>query len=97
VLLSSLTGTGCMTNAVIAAFAAGKIIRLDKLIQIVEQDPFVATVGGLAAFEVAAEIAMSRGRVDGPASFKSILFDSLYNLTPHQLYSRVNVKIETVK
>lgn len=70
-LLATLTGTGCMATTMIAAFAA------------VESDYLLATVGGLAAFGLAAELAASQAH--GPASFKVALFDHLYHLTPEQL------------
>jgi hydroxyethylthiazole kinase len=69
--LTTLTGTGCMATAIIAAFAA------------VERDYLVAAAGGLACFGLAAELAAPKA--SGPASFKVALFDQLYNLTPHQV------------
>lgn len=69
--LTTLTGTGCMATAVIGAFAA------------VEADRLVAAGAALACYGLAAEVAA--GRAAGPGSFKSELFDALFNLTPEQL------------
>lgn len=69
--LTALTGTGCMSTTMIAAFAA------------VEPDPLVAAAAGLACFGLAAELAAANAA--GPASFKVALFDRLYNLTPEEL------------
>lgn len=71
VWLTTLTGTGCMVTAITGAFAA------------VEPDRLVATVAALACFGVAAESAAERAA--GPGSFKSELFDALFNLTPERL------------
>jgi hydroxyethylthiazole kinase len=60
-----------MATTAIAAFAA------------VERDYLVATAGGLACFGLAAERAAESAR--GPASFKTALFDQIYNLTPQEL------------
>ena len=67
--LTTLTGTGCMATAVIAAVAA------------VESDALLATVAGLTAYGVAAERAAADSSVRGPASFKVAFFDQLYQLT----------------
>lgn len=69
--LTTITGTGCMATAVIAAFAT------------VEHDYLMAAAGGLACFGLAAEIAAEKA--SGPASFKVALLDQIYNLQPEQL------------
>lgn len=69
--LTTLTGTGCMATAVIAAFAA------------VEAEALVAAVAGLVVYGVAAELAAPQAQ--GPASFKVALFDQLYQLTATQV------------
>ena len=53
--LTTVTGTGCMATTMVAAFAA------------VEEDPLLATAGGLACFGLAAEQAAAQAH--GPASF----------------------------
>lgn len=75
--LTTLTGTGCMATTVVAAFAA------------VEADPLLAAAGGLATYGLAAELAAPQAA--GPASFKVAFFDQLYNLTPEQVKTGVQV------
>lgn len=75
--LRTITGTGCMATTMIAAFCA------------VEKDPVIAAAGGLACFGIAAEMAAEVAR--GPASFKSALFDAIYNLTPEDIRRRARI------
>lgn len=75
--LTALTGTGCMATAVIGAFAA------------VEADRLVAAAAALACYGLAAEIAAEGA--SGPGSFKSELFDALFNLTPERLSEGLRV------
>ena len=76
--LTTITGSGCMSTTVIAAFAA------------VEPDPLLAATAGLACFGLAAEVAAHKA--SGPASFKVALFDALYTLTPEQVRSGARVQ-----
>jgi hydroxyethylthiazole kinase len=69
--LTTVTGTGCMASAAIAAFCA------------VEPDPLVAAAAGLATLGLAAEHAAETAH--GPASFKVALLDAVYGLTPEDL------------
>jgi hydroxyethylthiazole kinase len=75
--LTHLTGTGCMSTAMVACFSA------------VEPDALYAATAGLAAFGVAAELAAAR--TDGPGSFKTALFDELYRLSASSLTERASV------
>jgi len=75
--LTTITGTGCSSTTVVAAFCA------------VEPDYLVAAASGLACFGLAAELAAGEAR--GPASFKVALYDHLYNLTPEQLASGARI------
>lgn len=70
-LLSTNTGTGCMSTAIIGAFCA------------VEKDYLIAAATALACYGLSAEMAAKDAK--GPASFKVALLDSLYNLTPARL------------
>ena len=65
-MMARVVGTGCMAASVIGTFAA------------VEPDYRRAAAAGLACYEIAAELAVAKSQ--GPASFKEMLFDSLYNL-----------------
>ncbi|MDH4992548.1 hydroxyethylthiazole kinase [Aquamicrobium lusatiense] len=65
-LTALVTGTGCLSGAVIAAFLA------------IEPDPYLAACAAMLAFGVAAEMA---GKVAaGPGSFEPALLDALANL-----------------
>ncbi|MCK9550452.1 hydroxyethylthiazole kinase [Aquamicrobium sp.] len=65
-LTALVTGTGCLSGAVIAAFLA------------IEADPYLAACAAMLAFGVAAEMA---GKVAaGPGSFEPALLDALANL-----------------
>jgi len=72
VMLSKVVGTGCMSNVIVAAFAA------------VESDPFTAAVGGLAAFGAAGEIAAAESG-NKPGTFASELYNALYALDAEKL------------
>jgi len=76
-LMSHMTGTGCMLDAMIAAFAA------------CEKDIFLATVAAVAGFGIAGEQAAKKSI--GPGTFKVALMDSLYSLTPEQIASGIRM------
>lgn len=78
-LLSTITGSGCMATAVIAAFAA------------VTDDYLLAAAAGLAAFGLAAEKAGEISR--GPGSFQVALFDFLYHLTGADLEAGAKINV----
>lgn len=70
-MLKTITGTGCTSTTMIAAFAA------------VERDFLVAATAGLVCYGLAAELAAQQAH--GPASFKVALFDAIYNLSAEQI------------
>jgi len=76
-LLASVTGTGCMSTAVTACFAA------------VAGSPFDAAVEGLVAFGVAGEDAAAAAK--GPGSFHVGLYDALAALDPRTLDERAKL------
>jgi hydroxyethylthiazole kinase len=77
-LLSTVSGTGCMSTAVTGSFAAAK-----------PEDPTSAAAEALVAFGVAGEDA---ARVaNGPGTFHAALYDALYNLDPESLDDRARV------
>jgi hydroxyethylthiazole kinase len=78
VLLSTVTGTGCMSSALTGCFLAAS-----------PDEPLHAAAQALAAFGVAAEDA-ARG-ADGPGSFHARLYDALYRLDPDTLDARVRI------
>lgn len=80
VMLSRVVGTGCMSNVIVAAFAA------------VQPDTFVAAVGGLVAFGAAGELA---AQVSGnrPGTFAMELLNSLYELDSATINALAKVKV----
>ena len=68
-LLGKITGSGCVLGTTISLMLAAS--RDDKLL---------ATVAGLLHYEIAAEIAATRGDVKGPGTFVPALIDELYNI-----------------
>jgi hydroxyethylthiazole kinase len=69
--LVKVTGTGCLSGAVIAAFLA------------VGDDPFTAAAAAMLAIGVAAELAAPHAR--GPGTFEPVLLDALSALTPQDI------------
>lgn len=77
--LTTLTGTGCSSTTLVAAFAA------------VEGDALIAAAAGLVCLGYAAELAEKDAR--GPGSFKVALYDAIYNLTPEALATSARVEV----
>ncbi len=71
-LMGAVVGTGCMAASVIGAFAA-----------VAEGNTGESTAAALACYGVAAEIAARRA--EGPAHFKQLLFDAVFNLSGEQV------------
>lgn len=76
-LAAKVTGTGCLSGAVIAAFLA------------VEQYPFQAAAAAMLVVGVAAEIAAETAR--GPGSFEPALLDAFHRLEPAEIAKRARV------
>ncbi len=77
-LLTTVTGTGCMSSAITGCFLAVK-----------RAAPLEAAAEALAAFGVAAEEAARGAR--GPGSFHVGLYDALAALVPETLDSRAKI------
>jgi hydroxyethylthiazole kinase len=77
VWLKTITGSGCMSTAMVGAFCA------------VEADYLIATAAALACYGVAAELAAHDAH--GPGSFRAALLDALYQLTADQVRTGVKV------
>jgi hydroxyethylthiazole kinase len=73
-LMSTVTGTGCMSTAITGCFLG------------VQPHALTAATGALVAFGVAGEDAAEGAR--GPGSFHVALYDALYALDPDTLDSR---------
>jgi hydroxyethylthiazole kinase len=78
-LLSTVTGTGCMSSAMTGCFLAGK-----------PGEPLEAAAEALAAFGVAAEDAAAGA--GGPGTFHALLYDALYALDPASLDGRAHIR-----
>jgi len=78
-LMGKIVGTGCMSASVIGSFCA------------VEKDFVEASTAALVVFEVAGELAAQTAR--GTGSFKELLFDELYNLTPEKAGEMQKVQV----
>lgn len=76
VLLTRVTGTGCVATALTGAFLGAGLAAFD------------ASVAALASLGVAAELAAERGG-GGPGSFETELRDALYRLDDATLQSRM--------
>lgn len=76
--MAKVTGTGCLSGAVIAAFTA------------VGDDPFVAAASAMLVMGVAAEIAARDAR--GPASFGIALLDVLSGLSEEDIIQNARVR-----
>lgn len=81
-LFQSITGAGCMVAGVIAA-----------CIGTPGADPFLASITGLVAYNIAGERAAARSG-ENPGTFREMLFDSLYNLTGGDILREAKVKWE---
>ncbi|KAI8854180.1 putative thiamine biosynthetic bifunctional enzyme [Chytridium lagenaria] len=84
--LGRITGTGCCTTALVGCFIA------------VEADPVVAAVGGILVMGIAAQKKAVDERygglkVNGPASFKTALFDAIYNLDENDLLKLARIDV----
>lgn len=77
-LMARVTGTGCLSGAVIAAFLA------------VETDPFIASAAATLVMGVAAEIAAERAA--GPGSFEPAFLDALHGLQADDIVQRARVR-----
>ena len=78
-LLSTVTGTGCMSSALTGCFLAAK-----------PTEPLEAAAEALAAFGVAAEDAARDA--GGPGTFHALLYDALAALDPATLDGRTRIE-----
>lgn len=75
--LTTLTGTGCSSTTMVAAYAA------------VEPDYTLAATGALAHLGYAAQVAALEAK--GPGSFKVALHDAIYNVTAADLAENARI------
>lgn len=77
-MLSAITGTGCMINALAGAFLAGG-------------DPLIAAISALSLMAISGELAAAKAA--GPGSFKIHLLDNLFCLQPEELTARLRLTV----
>ncbi|QCJ00197.1 hydroxyethylthiazole kinase [Agrobacterium larrymoorei] len=77
-LMAKVTGTGCLSGGVIAAFMA------------VENDVMLAAAAALTVTGVSAEIAARHAR--GPGSFEAAFLDALFNLNGNDILSHARIE-----
>ncbi|MDH7601672.1 MAG: hydroxyethylthiazole kinase [Armatimonadota bacterium] len=82
-LLGKVVGTGCMSTAIVGAFAA------------VEPDPFTASAAALTAFGIAGELAATVSG-DRPGTFHVELYNALYALSEDHVRSAAKIEIANV-
>lgn len=75
-LLRRVTGAGCMTSALCAAFCA-------------VSDGFVGTAAGIAFMDACGGLAAERTEL--PGSFRAVLFDFAGDMTPQLLMERLDI------
>ena len=78
-LMTCITGAGCMTSSVVGACLA------------VEPDPFLAAAAALLTMGIAAEKAAEQAA--GPGSFHAALFDAVFNLSKEDYEARGRVRL----
>lgn len=82
-ILADVTGTGCMTSSLVATFCG------------VTKDYFTASVAGIISMGLAGEMSQASLRHgEGIGTFRSRLFDSIYNLSPETLAKEGKIRYE---
>lgn len=82
-ILSKVTGTGCMTSALVGSFCG------------VTNDYYTATVVGIASMGISGEIAFEIAGVRGAGSFHISIIDALSNM--NGIYFSERAKIDEIK
>jgi hydroxyethylthiazole kinase len=79
-MMATVTGTGCISTTITAAFAA------------VQSDAFIAAAGALIAYDIAGELAALKNE-GKPGSFHAALYDELFTITPELVAKKARVEI----
>ena len=79
-MMGKVVGTGCMSNVIVASFAA------------VQSDPFIASVGALTTYGIAGEIAAAVSG-DKPGTFHVELYNALYYVDSSNILSSAKIEI----
>lgn len=81
-MLSKITGTGCMTTALIGAFLTEKT------------DPLMAAAAGIAVMGIAGEVAEEYAGNSGTGSFKTALMDVISQIDEKIIRERIKIEKE---
>lgn len=79
-MMATITGTGCMSTTITAAFAA------------IQKDYFNAAAGALVAFGIAGERAAAASGAK-PGTFHSALYDALYSITQDDVIRGARIEL----
>lgn len=82
-LMKKVTGAGCVFSAVIAAFLSLSNTKLNLIELCAIASAFYGAAGEIAAHDE---------KCLGPASFKQLFIDKLYNITEEELENTVEIK-----
>ena len=66
--MAAVSGTGCMVSGVVGAYVGANGVSVESV------------AAGISVMNIASEVAVLEGKVFGPGSFKTKLFDAVYGL-----------------
>jgi hydroxyethylthiazole kinase len=78
-MLSDVTGTGCMSTALVGSFCGAT------------KDYFAAAIGGITSMGIAGEIAFEKAGTQGTGSFHIAIIDTISKLTQKVLLERAKI------
>jgi len=78
-MLSNVTGTGCMSTALIGSFCGAT------------KDYFIAAIGGITSMGIAGEIAFEKVGDQGTGSFHIAIIDAISKLTQNVILERAKI------
>lgn len=82
-MMSAVTGTGCQLSAMTAAFVTAN-----------PDQPLEASAAAVAAMGYAGEVAHGRlTEMDGNATYRDYIIDTIYNMTPEMLEKGANYEV----
>ncbi|MCQ2079862.1 MAG: hydroxyethylthiazole kinase [archaeon] len=72
-MMSTVSGTGCMVSSVVGAYVGACGVSVDSV------------AAAISVVNIASEVAVSGRDVSGPASFRTMLLDSVHSLRPEDV------------
>lgn len=79
-MLSNVTGTGCMTTALVGAFCGAG------------SDYFIAAISGITSMGIAGEVGFEKAGQIGTGSFHIAIIDAISNLNPDIIKNMAKIK-----